>query len=62
VAREAFLRAPKPEPDALRALSLAETAAWLAETDRRGQALARAIEEVLAAIGTAHKESCVCAF
>jgi hypothetical protein len=61
-ARGVLTSATKTDPDMLRALSLVETAAWLAETDRRGQALTRAVDEVLAAIGTAHKESCVCAF
>jgi hypothetical protein len=61
-ARGELANAPRMEPDVLRALSLVETAAWLAETDRRGQALTRAIDEVLVAISTAHKESCVCAF
>jgi hypothetical protein len=43
-------------------LSLVETAAWLAEADRRGQVLVLAIEQTLSAISAAHKESCVCAF
>jgi hypothetical protein len=60
-ATEAVVRG-KLDPDAARTLSLVETAAWLAETDRRGRKLVQAIEEVLAAIATAHKESCVCAF
>jgi hypothetical protein len=50
------------DPNAARALSLIETAAWLVEADQRGQSLKRSIERVLTAIGTAHKESCVCAF
>jgi hypothetical protein len=45
-----------------RKLSLAETAAWLAETDRRGRTLIQAIDGVLASIAGAHKESCVCSF
>jgi hypothetical protein len=49
-------------PDVLRALSLTETAAWLADADARGQALKRAIEEILQTISTAHKETCVCAY
>ena len=56
------LRSNSADPNALRTLSLVETAAWLAEADQRGQAVRRAIEEVLSAIGAAHKESCVCAF
>lgn len=52
----------KLEPAQMEALSLAETAAWLDETNKRGQALNGAIEKVLATIGGAHKESCVCAF
>ncbi len=43
-------------------LSVAETAAWLADADRRGQKLIDAIEQTLATIATAHKETCVCAF
>ena len=50
------------EPELVQKLSVAETAAWLAETDRRGQKLVQAIEQVLATIATAHKETCVCAF
>src|SRR5690606_19509798 len=42
--------------------SIAETAAWLAEADRRGQQLNAAIEQVLRRIAEAHKASCVCAF
>jgi hypothetical protein len=56
------LRSNSADPNALRTLSLVETAAWLAEADQRGQAVRRAIEEVLSAIGAAQKESCVCAF
>lgn len=51
-----------PAPAIARKFSLAETAAWLEDADRRGQNLSRAIEEVLSKIATAHKESCVCAF
>ncbi|MEX2128327.1 MAG: hypothetical protein WD871_08810 [Xanthobacteraceae bacterium] len=61
-AREMLSRERKLEADDARKLSLAETAAWLAETDRRGQALMQSIEGVLASIVGAHKESCVCAF
>ena len=60
-ARDLF-RSNGADPNAARALSLIETAAWLAEADQRGQALKRSIEQVLSAIGAAHKESCVCAF
>jgi hypothetical protein len=45
-----------------RKFSLAETAAWLAEADLRGQKLAQSIERILSTISTAHKESCNCAF
>jgi hypothetical protein len=45
-----------------RKFSLAETAAWLAEADRRGQKLVQSIEQILSTISTAHKESCNCAF
>ncbi len=50
------------EPDMIENLSVAETAAWLADADRRGQKLVQAIEQVLSAIAAAHKETCVCAF
>jgi hypothetical protein len=60
-ARDA-LRSNGSDPATMRTLSLVETAAWLAETDKRGQALQRAIDRVLASIAFAHKESCVCAF
>jgi hypothetical protein len=56
------LRGTSADPNVLRTLSLVETAAWLADADQRGQAVRRAIEDVLSAIGAAHKESCVCAF
>jgi len=48
--------------DMIEKLSVAETAAWLADADRRGQQLLQAIEQVLATIAGAHKESCTCAF
>lgn len=60
--RGALARGAKLEPQQMEALSLAETAAWLGETDKRGQALNGAIEKVLSTIGSVHKESCVCAF
>jgi hypothetical protein len=50
------------EPAQIQKLSVAETAAWLADADRRGQRLVQAIEQVLASIASAHKETCVCAF
>jgi hypothetical protein len=50
------------DPALMRKFSLAETAAWLAEADRRGQKLAQSIEQILTTISTAHKESCNCAF
>jgi hypothetical protein len=60
-ARDSF-RSDGADPNAAKALSLIETAAWLMEADQRGQALKHSIEQVLTAIGAAHKESCVCAF
>ena len=60
-ARNSF-RSNAADPSAARALSLIETAAWLVQADQRGQALKHSIEQVFAAIGAAHKESCVCAF
>lgn len=60
--RVAIAKGKKLEPEQLEILSLAETSAWLEETNKRGQALNAAIEKVLATIGEAHKESCVCAF
>jgi hypothetical protein len=50
------------EPAQVEKLSVVETAAWLADADRRGQQLVQAIELVLATIASAHKETCVCAF
>jgi hypothetical protein len=52
----------KFDAETTRKFSLAETAAWLAETDRRGQKLAQSIEQILSTIATAHMESCNCAF
>jgi len=52
----------KVEADMIRKFSLAETAAWLAEADRRGQNLVQSIDQVLSTIANTHKESCVCAF
>jgi hypothetical protein len=60
--RNALARGKKLELEQLEALSLAETAAWLQETDKRGQTLNGAIEKVLGTIAEVHKESCVCAF
>jgi hypothetical protein len=61
------LRASPPSgqrlaPEMIEKLSAAETAAWLADADKRGQKLIDAIEQVLATIAKAHKETCVCAF
>lgn len=50
------------EPELVEKLSVAETAAWLADAERRGQKLIDAIEQTLATIATVHKETCVCAF
>ncbi len=52
----------KPEADDARALSLVETAAWLAAAGRRADGLAAAFNGTLAAIATAHKDTCVCAY
>ncbi len=60
--RNAIARGKKLEAEQMETLSLAETAAWLQETNKRGQALTDAIEKVLGTIAAAHKESCVCAF
>jgi hypothetical protein len=60
--RAALAHGTKLEPAQMEALSLAETAAWLEETSKRGQSLNGAIEKVLATIASVHKESCVCAF
>jgi hypothetical protein len=61
-ARALLRNGRKLEADLARKFSLAETAAWLAESDRRGKNLVQSIEQVLSAIARAHKESCVCAF
>lgn len=60
--RGALARGTKLEHAQMEALSLAETAAWLEETSKRGQALSDAIEKVLGTIGRVHKEACICAF
>jgi hypothetical protein len=52
----------KIDADMIRKFSLAETAAWLAEADRRGLKLAQSIEQTLSTIADAHKEKCICAF
>ena len=62
VIRAAILRGRKLDNEQMETLSLAETAAWLGETNKRGQALTGAIEKVLGTIAEVHKESCVCAF
>ncbi len=61
-ARAALAKDRKLPPEQAEALSLVETAAWLAETDKRAQALAITIEQTFSTIAAAHKESCVCAF
>jgi hypothetical protein len=61
-ARALLRKERKLEADLARKFSMAETAAWLAESDRRGNNLVQSIEQVLSAIARAHKESCVCAF
>jgi hypothetical protein len=55
---------PEMKPDALqmKALSLAETAAVLAEATKRVEKVSGAINATLAAIATAAKETCVCAY
>jgi hypothetical protein len=52
----------RADPALVEKLSTVETAAWLADADARGQKLIQAIEQVLATIAGAHKESCTCAF
>jgi hypothetical protein len=61
-ARASLAGERKLEPELAEALSLIETAAWLAEADKRGQGLANAIEQTFGTLAAAHKESCVCAF
>ena len=55
---------PDKKPDAaqLETLSLAETAAVLAEAAKRVEKVSGAINATLAAIATAAKETCVCAY
>jgi hypothetical protein len=52
----------KFDAETTKKFSLAETAAWLDETDKRGQKLAQSIEQILKKITHAHTESCNCAF
>jgi hypothetical protein len=52
----------KLEADDARALSLTETAAWLAAAGKRADGLAAAFNGTLAAIADAHKATCVCAY
>lgn len=52
----------KLEADDARALSLTETAAWLAAAGKRADGLGMAFGGTLAAISAAHKETCVCAY
>jgi hypothetical protein len=52
----------KIEGDEAQAFSLTETAAWLAEAEKRSQALSGAFDATLSAIAAAHKETCVCAY
>jgi hypothetical protein len=52
----------KLDPDDARALSVVETAAWLAAAGKRADGLAAAFEAVLAGIAAAHKDTCVCAY
>ncbi len=60
--RTSLARGNKLEKEQLETLSLAETAAWLGETDKRGQALTDAIEKVFGTIAELHKQNCICAF
>lgn len=52
----------KLETDDARALSLIETAAWLAAAGKRADGLAAAFNGTLSAIAAAHKDTCVCAY
>ena len=52
----------KLEADDARALSLTETAAWLAAAAKRADGLGMAFNGTLAAIAAAHKDTCVCAY
>jgi hypothetical protein len=61
-AARALLKNRALDQEQAEALSLIETAAWLAESERRGQALVNSFETAYATISTAHGESCVCAF
>ena len=52
----------KPDASQMETLSLAETAAVLAEAAKRAEKVSGAINATLAAIATAAKETCVCAY
>jgi hypothetical protein len=52
----------KLEADDARALSLTETATWLAAAGKRADGLGMAFSGTLAAIAAAHKDTCVCAY
>ncbi len=52
----------KPDAAQMETLSLAETAAVLAEAAKRVEKLSGSIDATLAAIATAAKETCVCAY
>ena len=61
-ARASFDSEKKLEPTQLEALSLAETAAILAEAAKRVEKFSSSIDATLAAIADAAKETCVCAY
>jgi hypothetical protein len=50
------------EAEPARAVSVIETAAWLAAAAKRADALTRAFDGTLDAIAAAHKDTCVCAY
>jgi hypothetical protein len=61
-ARASLNSEKKPDAVQMETLSLAETAAVLAEAANRVEKLARSIDATLAAIATAAKETCLCAY
>jgi hypothetical protein len=61
-ARVSFDSEKKPDAVQMETLSLAETAAVLAEAAKRVGKLSGSIDTTLAAIATAAKETCVCAY
>lgn len=61
-ARKTFARGRRLSPEEQRKFSLAETAAWLDDANRRGRKLAEAIERILSAVTVAHRKSCLCAY